>query len=244
MPTAATTAVTSTGTADRPRLLLLDGHSLAYRAFFALPLENFSTTTGQPTNAVYGFTSMLINVLRDEQPTHIAVAFDVSRATFRSEEYADYKANRSASPTEFKGQVELIKEVLAALRVTPVELEGYAPVAVAARQYGVPEWALAEWLDAGDLVERFPLLEQPRVRLAKLADVEALAGRRAPCECGRCDELALPGRRFVDGHQSAAPQQAEWWERPGVRGEIAERTRAARSGIPATLAAIKRIAEG
>ena len=61
---------------QRGRLLLLDGHSLAYRAFFALPVENFSTTTGQPTNAVYGFTAMLINVLRDETPTHVAVAFD------------------------------------------------------------------------------------------------------------------------------------------------------------------------
>ena len=83
------------------RLLLLDGHSLAYRAFFALPVENFSTTTGQPTNAVYGFTSMLINVLRDEEPTHLAVAFDVSRQTFRSEAYAEYKAGRQrdARPT-------------------------------------------------------------------------------------------------------------------------------------------------
>jgi len=68
-----------------PRLLLLDGHSLAYRAFYALPVENFSTTTGQPTNAVYGFTAMLINLLRDEDPTHLAVAFDVSRKTFRAE---------------------------------------------------------------------------------------------------------------------------------------------------------------
>ncbi len=100
-----------------PRLLLLDGHSLAYRAFFALPVENFSTTTGQHTNAVYGFTSMLINVLRDEQPTHVGVAFDVSRPTFRTEEYSDYKANRSTSPDEFRGQVSLIKEVLAALRI-------------------------------------------------------------------------------------------------------------------------------
>ncbi len=109
----------------RPRLLLLDGHSLAYRAFFALPVENFSTTTGQHTNAVYGFTSMLINVLRDEQPTHVGVAFDVSRATFRSEEYAGYKANRSKSPDEFSGQVSLIKEVLAALRITTVEKDGF-----------------------------------------------------------------------------------------------------------------------
>jgi len=110
---------------DRPRLLLLDGHSLAYRAFFALPVENFSTTTGQHTNAVYGFTSMLINVLRDEQPTHVGVAFDVSRQTFRTEEYSDYKANRSTSPSEFSGQVSLVKEVLAALRIATIEKDGY-----------------------------------------------------------------------------------------------------------------------
>jgi DNA polymerase-1 len=109
----------------RPRLLLLDGHSLAYRAFFALPVENFSTTTGQPTNAVYGFTSMLINVLRDEQPTHLAVAFDVGRKTFRSEIYAEYKANRAESPTDFRGQVSLIQEVLAALHVPVLTAEGY-----------------------------------------------------------------------------------------------------------------------
>jgi DNA polymerase-1 len=109
----------------RPRILLLDGHSLAYRAFFALPVENFSTTTGQHTNAVYGFTSMLINMLRDEQPTHICVAFDVSRKTFRSEQYADYKAGRSASPDEFKGQVSLVKEVLDALRIPTTEIEGW-----------------------------------------------------------------------------------------------------------------------
>ena len=107
------------------RLLLLDGHSLAYRAFFALPAENFSTSTGQHTNAVYGFTSMLINVLRDEQPTHVAVAFDVSRQTFRLAEYADYKAGRSATPTEFSGQIPLVREVLDALKIRWVEVDGY-----------------------------------------------------------------------------------------------------------------------
>ncbi|MFC8500731.1 DNA polymerase I [Pedococcus sp. NPDC057267] len=107
------------------RLLLLDGHSLAYRAFFALPAENFSTSTGQHTNAVYGFTSMLINVLRDEQPTHVAVAFDVSRQTFRSEEYADYKATRSATPGEFSGQIPLVREVLDALKIRWVEVDGF-----------------------------------------------------------------------------------------------------------------------
>ncbi|RZS34918.1 DNA polymerase I [Herbihabitans rhizosphaerae] len=106
--------VSTTGT---NRLLLIDGHSMAYRAFYALPKENFATQTGQHTNAVYGFTSMLINLLRDEKPTHVAVAFDVSRKTFRSEAFADYKANRSKSPDEFKGQVSLIEEVLRALKI-------------------------------------------------------------------------------------------------------------------------------
>jgi DNA polymerase-1 len=122
-----TSAPTAPSSPDgpRPRLLLLDGHSLAYRAFFALPVENFSTTTGQPTNAVYGFTSMLINVLRDEAPSHLAVAFDVGRKTFRSEIYAEYKANRSESPTDFRGQVSLIQEVLAALHVPVITAENY-----------------------------------------------------------------------------------------------------------------------
>ena len=107
------------------KLLLLDGHSLAYRAFFALPVENFSTTTGQHTNAVFGFTSMLINVLRDEQPTHIGVAFDVSRQTFRLEQYAEYKAGRSKTPTEFSSQLPLIEEVLDAMRIPFIKKEGY-----------------------------------------------------------------------------------------------------------------------
>ncbi len=109
----------------RARLLLLDGHSLAYRAFFALPVENFSTTTGQPTNAVYGFTAMLINVLRDEAPTHVAVSFDISKSTFRTETYADYKAGRAETPTDFQGQVSLVREVLDALRVPVVCAEGF-----------------------------------------------------------------------------------------------------------------------
>lgn len=105
--------------------MLLDGHSLAYRAFFALPAENFSTSTGQYTNAVYGFTSMLINVLRDEEPTHIGVAFDLSRQTFRTQEYAEYKATRSATPEPFRGQVALVQEVLDALRIRHVSVEGF-----------------------------------------------------------------------------------------------------------------------
>jgi DNA polymerase-1 len=121
--TAATVPAPARG--DRPRLLLLDGHSLAYRAFFALPAENFSTTTGQTTNAIYGFTSMLANTLRDEQPSHLAVAFDVSRTTWRSAEFAGYKANRAKAPDEFKGQVELIGELLDAMHVPRFAVAGY-----------------------------------------------------------------------------------------------------------------------
>ena len=112
-------------TSTQPKVMLIDGHSMAYRAFYALPAENFSSASGQHTNAVYGFTSMLINVLRDEQPTHVVVAFDVSRATFRSEQYSDYKATRAKSPDEFAGQVSLIQEVLDALNVVHVQLDGY-----------------------------------------------------------------------------------------------------------------------
>ncbi|MDW4907908.1 DNA polymerase I [Streptomyces sp. ADMS] len=109
----------------RPRLMLMDGHSLAYRAFFALPAENFTTATGQPTNAIYGFASMLANTLRDEAPTHFAVAFDVSRKTWRSAEFTEYKANRSKTPDEFKGQVELIGELLDAMHAERFAVDGF-----------------------------------------------------------------------------------------------------------------------
>jgi len=116
-------ATQDTGTRDR--LLLLDGHSLAYRAFFALPIENFSTTTGQPTNAVYGFTAMLINVLRDEKPTHVAVAFDRGEPTFRHEQWVEYKANRRETPEDMRSQLSLIFEVLDALGIRRLSAPGY-----------------------------------------------------------------------------------------------------------------------
>ncbi|WP_405811333.1 DNA polymerase I [Streptomyces sp. NBC_00210] len=103
----------------------MDGHSLAYRAFFALPAENFTTATGQPTNAIYGFASMLANTLRDESPTHFAVAFDVSRKTWRSQDFPEYKANRSKTPDEFKGQVELIGELLDTMNAVRFAVDGF-----------------------------------------------------------------------------------------------------------------------
>ncbi|MCW2624073.1 DNA polymerase I [Mycobacterium sp.] len=105
--------------------MLLDGNSLAYRAFYALPAENFKTQGGLTTNAVYGFTAMLINLLRDEQPSHIAAAFDVSRQTFRNDKYPEYKAGRSATPDEFRGQIDITKEVLVALGITVLAEAGF-----------------------------------------------------------------------------------------------------------------------
>jgi len=116
---------TASATEAKPTLMLLDGNSLAFRAFYALPAENFKTRGGLTTNAVYGFTAMLINLLRDESPTHIAAAFDVSRQTFRSERYPEYKANRSATPDEFHGQIDITKEVLNALGITVLSEPGF-----------------------------------------------------------------------------------------------------------------------
>ncbi|MGO9381022.1 MAG: DNA polymerase I [Mycobacterium sp.] len=123
--TAPTTAKKATADTAKPTLMLLDGNSLAFRAFYALPAENFKTRGGLTTNAVYGFTAMLINLLRDEAPTHIAAAFDVSRQTFRSERYPEYKANRSSTPDEFHGQIDITKEVLGALGITVLAEAGF-----------------------------------------------------------------------------------------------------------------------
>ena len=98
---------------------------MAFRAYYALPPDNFVTATGQHTNAVYGFVSMLTRLLETEQPTHVAVAFDVSRHSFRTEEYPEYKGTRDATPEEFKGQVELIREVLDAMGIVSLSREGF-----------------------------------------------------------------------------------------------------------------------
>jgi len=106
------------------KVLLLDGHSLAYRAFFALP-ETLVTSSGQVTNAVYGFTAMLIKLLADERPLGVVVCFDKGAPQFRLDRYAEYKAGRAATPDLFKQQLPLIREVLETLRIPMIDLEGY-----------------------------------------------------------------------------------------------------------------------
>ena len=110
---------------NEKRLLLIDGHSMAYRAFFALPAENFTTATGQHTNAIYGFATMLISLLKDEKPTHVAVAFDVSRKTFRTEIFPDYKANRAKTPDEFRSQMSYLNDLVKGFGITQFSVEGF-----------------------------------------------------------------------------------------------------------------------
>ena len=107
------------------KLLLIDGHSMAYRAFYALPVDNFKSSSGQPTNAIYGFASMIINLINEEKPTHIAVAFDVSRKTFRTEKFPEYKAQRASTPDEFRSQLSHINELITGFGIKYFAIEGY-----------------------------------------------------------------------------------------------------------------------
>ncbi|MEU1682650.1 DNA polymerase I [Micromonospora zamorensis] len=220
-------------TATTPRLLLVDGHSMAYRAFFALPVENFSTTTGQPTNAVYGFTSMLINVLRDEQPTHIVVAFDVSRHSFRTDKYAEYKAGRSETPTDFKGQVSLVKEVLAALQIPVVEKEGFeaddviATLACQARDQGMTVLISSGDRDAFQLVDDQITVLYPRKGVSDLArmDPAAIEAKYGVPPQQYRDLAALVGETSdnLPGIPGVGPKTAAKWiiTYGGVEGVIA-----------------------
>ena len=211
----------SSATPTRPKLLLIDGHSVAYRAFFALPVENFSTQTGQHTNGVFGFTSMLINVLRDEPPTHLAVAFDVSRQTFRSELYAEYKANRSTSPDEFKGQVDLVKEVLDALNVPHLGVEGYeaddviATLASEAEQAGYDVLICTGDRDAFQLVSDRVTVLYPRKGVSDLARMtpEAVEERYfvAPARYPELAALVGESSDNLPGIPGVGPKTAAKW---------------------------------
>ena len=183
-----------------PKLLLLDGHSLAYRAFFALPTD-LATKAGTVTNAVYGFTSMLINVLRDEKPSHLAVAFDISRQSFRTEAFAEYKANRSATPNEFKGQISLIQDVLTALAIPVVTAEGYeaddviATLATQAEDAGLDVLICSGDRDVFQLVSDHVTVLYPRKGVSDMARMtpEAVEERYGLTPAQYADFAALRG---------------------------------------------------
>ena len=110
---------------EKPTLLIIDGHSLAFRAFYALPLDSFQNRDGQHTNAIHGFIAMLINLLQKEKPTHVAVAFDISRFSFRTRVYPEYKGTRGETPAEFIGQIPLLEEALKAMNISTISKEDY-----------------------------------------------------------------------------------------------------------------------
>src|SRR5438093_1112251 len=179
------------------KLLLLDGNSLAYRAFFALPTD-LATASGQVTNAVFGFTSMLINLLKDHHPDAIAVAFDRPEPTFRHEVVSDYKAGRAEAPDILRQQLGLVRQVVETLKIPTVELAGYeaddciATLATCGRDQS---WDVL--IVTGDR-DAYQLVEDPHVKV--------LYNKRGVSEYVLYDEAGIIERTGV--HPSKYPEYA------------------------------------
>ncbi len=202
-------------------LVLLDGHSLAYRAFYALPTD-LATKAGTVTNAVYGFTSMLVKLLADEKPEFIAVAFDAPARTFRDDLDPDYKANRKETPSLFSSQMPLIREVLETLQVPMIQIEGVeaddviATLATRAAEAGVDVLVVTGDRDA------FQLVSDPHIKV--------LYNRRGVSDYARYDEAGI-AERYLGVTPAQYPQYAALRgdtsdNLPGVPG-IGEKTAAA-----------------
>src|SRR4051812_24804418 len=146
------------------KLLLLDGNSLTYRAFFALPTD-MATASGQVTNAVFGFTSMLINLLRDHRPDHIAVAFDLPQPTFRHAALESYKGNRDAAPDILRQQMGLVRQLVGELKIPIVELPGYeADDSIATLATQARDREITTIIVTGDR-DSYQLVEDPYVKV-------------------------------------------------------------------------------
>lgn len=164
-----------------PRLLVIDGHSMAFRAFYALPPENFSTDTGQHTNAVHGFTSMLLTMIRQQKPTHVVVAFDLDTPTFRSEEYAEYKGGRNKTPEEFYGQIDLIIKVMAAMNIPTISVDGFeaddiiATLSVEGENAGWDVLVVSGDRDAFQLITDKVLVLYPKKGISDIPPMDAAA---------------------------------------------------------------------
>ncbi|MBT2551981.1 DNA polymerase I [Arthrobacter sp. ISL-5] len=174
---------------DQPRLLVLDGHSMAFRAFFALPADKFSTANGQHTNAIHGFTSMLINLIKEQKPTHIAVAFDVSdETTHRKAEYSDYKGGRNETPREMSGQIDLIDKVMQAWGIKTIKMPGYEADDILATLAAMGEKAGYEVLLVTGDRDAFQLITD---------NVFVLYPRKGVSDIPRLDTAAIQEKYFV-----------------------------------------------
>ena len=202
-------------------MMLIDGHSMAFRAFFALPAANFATATGQHTNAVYGFVSMLLNVLRDEAPSHLLVAFDLDRKTFRTDEYAEYKGTREATPPEFKGQVELIRQVLDAMHIAHASVEDYeaddiiATMSAHSAERGWPTVIISGDRDSFQLVDATTTVLYPVKGVSELARMtpEAVEAKYGVGPARYPEMAALVGETSdnLPGVPGVGPKTAAKW---------------------------------
>lgn len=174
---------------EQPRLLVLDGHSMAFRAFFALPADKFSTARGQHTNAIHGFTSMLINLIKEQKPTHIAVAFDVSDdTTHRKAEYSEYKGGRNETPREMSGQIDLIDQVMGAWGIKTIKMPGYEADDILATLAAMGEKAGYEVLLVSGDRDAFQLITD---------NVFVLYPRKGVSDIPRMDAAAVEDKYFV-----------------------------------------------
>ena len=214
--------------ADPAKLVLIDGHALVYRAYFALP-STMATAQGELTNAVFGFASMLLNVLRDEQPDYLAVTFDLGR-TFRHDDYAEYKANRAEMPDDLRMQFQRIDELLEAFDIPTYSAEGYeaddvlAALAQQAEAEGVDTLIVTGDTDTFQLVGPHVRVLAPRRSFGDTADLrrgwhpralragaQAVDRLQGPGRRHQRQRARRPRRRRQDGDQAAAGV----WQRRG-----------------------------
>nr|WP_258068951.1 DNA polymerase I [Arthrobacter sp. N199823] len=176
-------------------MLVIDGHSMAFRAFYALPPENFATDTGQHTNAVHGFTSMLLTMIRQQKPTHVVVAFDLDTPTFRSLEYTEYKGGRNKTPEEFYGQIDLIIKVMAAMRIPTISVDGFeaddiiATLSVQGEAAGWDVLVVSGDRDAFQLITDKVLVLYPKKGISDIPPMDAAAVE---------DKYLVPPNRYSD----------------------------------------------
>jgi DNA polymerase-1 len=230
-----------------PTLALIDGNSIAYRAFYALP-EDLATKSGQVTNAVFGFTRMLIRLIKDHHPEGVAVAWDVSRQTFRTESYPEYKANRLKAPDHFRSQLPLMDEVLEALHITQLRAEGYEAddiIASLTKQATGDGWDVL--IVTGDR-DAFQLVGGPvKVLYTRrgisdtvLADEEWVTGKYGITPSQYLEYAALRGDTSDNlpgvpgvGEKTAAKLISEYGSIDGVYGAVTEQTPKLRENLSA-----------
>ncbi|MDR2254673.1 MAG: DNA polymerase I [Arthrobacter sp.] len=207
--------------APRPRILVLDGHSMAFRAFYALNYENFYTDKGEFTNAVYGFTSMLLKMIEQREPTHVAVAFDLSGPTFRSEEYEEYKGGRDATPEPFKGQIEMIEALMHALNIPTISMEGFeaddiiASVSSQGQAAGYDVIVVSGDRDAFQLIDEHVTVLYPKKGVSDIPpmDADAVMEKYGVWPANYPDLAALVGEKAdnLPGVPGVGPKTAAKW---------------------------------